>query len=838
TVQTEIQHLRRIRDVFDHVVEEPQSQWRDIARSLAGEDDALFADVMELLAVYARNPISWEDPRLLANNPLDVDLEARVRQLVGRYRLVRLLGHGGMGTVYEAVRADDVYDQRVAVKLMAPQFGAPSMASRFRRERQILASLEHRNIARILDGGTTDKGEPYFVMEYVEGKPITEYCNENRLSIHDRLRLFLQVCAAVQHAHTKLILHRDLKPANMLVASDGSVKLLDFGVAKLLGQTDGAGNGAAGTVTLLGTRALTPEYASPEQLRDDPVSTGSDVYSLGVVLYELLAGRRPYEIPTRSARAALQAIERESPRLSTIATADTAQSSREQDVTRLRRKLAGELDNIVGTALRSDPARRYLSVEQFGADIRRYLEGQPVLAQPDSTGYRLRKYLHRHVAWILAASVAAFALVGGSAAALVQARRAEHERANATRINAFLLDMLSAPDATRGVTDSQPHARTSIADMLDAAAAHARSVLAADPEAESAVRKTLGRTYTSIGRYDDGVAQLTRAIAIDRRIGVPLLPNIASDLIELGNAQIERGDNRAADTLFRAELAICQSNDQRADTAHFCVVGLNDLAGAAWFENHLAESEQLYREALPRYREAFGPKNYRTAVVLGNLGGVLDASGDFTGAEGMYRQSLAVYAEGGGRYLPQRAFTLGNLADNLAQRGRLADADTLLREAIDVISRSESPLHPDAGLAWVQLGAVHRRAGKLSLAQTETKRGSDILVRAGAIARRLFVRVRTSEALLLLAEGKAPEANAILQVAMDSASAEFATDDPRFAHVQAALGATLLALHQPERATAALSKSYATYLSKFGAKHPVTLAVERELQLANSATRQ
>ncbi|MEO8945213.1 MAG: serine/threonine-protein kinase, partial [Gemmatimonadaceae bacterium] len=795
----------------------------------------LLKDVMELLAVYAHDAIPWDDPRLLADDRLDAGLEARVSQLVGRYRLMRLLGRGGMGAVYEAVRADDAYDQRVAVKLMAPQFGAPSMASRFRRERQILASLEHRNIARILDGGTTDKGEPFFVMEYVEGTPITDYCNERRLSVDERLRLFLQVCAAAQHAHTKLIVHRDLKPANMLVASDGSVKLLDFGVAKLLGQTDSAWDGRAETVTLLGAHALTPEYASPEQLRDDPVSTGSDVYSLGVVLYELLADRRPYEIPTRSARAALEAMQREAPRLSTVATADAAQSSREPDVTRLRRKLVGELDNIVHTALRGDPSRRYLSVEQLGADIRRYLEGQPVLAQPDSTGYRLRKYWHRHVAWILAASVAVFALVGGSATAFLQARRAEHERANAARINSFLLDMLSTPDATRGVTDSRPHSQTSIADMLDAAATHAGAALSADPSAESAVRKTLGRTYTAIGRYDDGVAQLTRAIDIDRRIGVPQLPDIASDLIELGDAQIERGDNRAADTLFRAALQICQSNTQRSDTAHVCVVGLNNLGGATWFENHLAESEQLYREALPRYREAFGPTSYKTAVVLGNLGGVLDARGDFAGAERMYRQSLAVYAEGGGRYLPQRAFTLWNLADNLAQRGRLAEADMLLREAINVISRSESPLHPDAGVAWVQLGAVDRRAGNLSRAREETNRGLNILAHADAIARRLFVRVRTSEALLLLAEGKAHQANAVLKLAMDSAAAEFVSDDPRFAHIQAALGQTLLALHQRSGATAALSKSYATYLNKFGARHPATIAVERELQLVRGA---
>ncbi|MDQ2889837.1 MAG: serine/threonine protein kinase, partial [Gemmatimonadota bacterium] len=454
-VQTEIQHLRCIRDVFDRVVEEPKSEWRDIARSLAGDNDALFTDVVDLLAVYAHDAIPWENPRLLSDGLLTADLEARVSQLVGRYRLVRLLGRGGMGAVYEAVRADDEYDQRVAVKLVAPQFGAPSMASRFRRERQILASLEHRNIARILDGGTTDKGEPFFVMEYVEGKPITEYCDEHRLAVHDRLRLFLQVCAAAQHAHSKLIVHRDLKPANMLVASDGSVKLLDFGVAKLLGQTDGAWNGAAGTVMLLGAPAptpeyasaeqpgdeplftgsdvdssgrdlatpggsdtftqsghpLTPEYASPEQLRDEPASVSSDVYSLGVVLYELLAGRRPFNIKSRTAAAALRALQGNTPAPSQAITATAAEHAGESGGERLRERLTGELDNVVRKAIRSDPGARYLSVEQLAADLQAYLHGFPVSAQPDTHGYRARKFVLRHVPAVTAACVATVAML-------------------------------------------------------------------------------------------------------------------------------------------------------------------------------------------------------------------------------------------------------------------------------------------------------------------------------------------------------------------------------------------------------------------------------------------
>lgn len=699
-------------------------------------------EVLRLLRAVDSARFTLDEPRLGLGD--DAQDEDRVGNIVAHYKLVRLIGRGGMGSVYEGVRSDNAYEQRVAVKLIRPDISAPGMAARFRRERQILAALEHRNIARLLDGGATDQ-EPFFVMEYVDGIPITAYCDERHMKVQDRLRLFLQACAAVQHAHSKLIVHRDIKPANMLVTPDGSVKLLDFGVAKLLrGRDVDSGAGVIPGATQFTGRPITPEYASPEQLRDEPASAASDIYSLGVVLYELLAGKRPFEMATRSPVAALRALEREPARSSSAVTQSAAINASEPNARRLRRRLVGELDNIVRKAMHVDPARRYSSVEQLGADIRRYLEDRPVLAQPDSAAYRTSKFVRRNWGGVLATSVAVLALTGGATGALLQARRADAKRAKARRVSTFLQQMLAAPDARRFVAGTLPRAQTTIADLLDNAAQRATVDLAADPSVESAVRRTLGRTYTAIGRYDQAIAQLTRAVAIERAIGAPAMPDIAVDLLDLGVAQLERGDNRAADTLFRQDLAICGSHDQKTDTTHVCVDALHDLGGATWFENKLPESERLLREALPSFRRVYGISPI-TAILLGNLGGVRDARGAWADAQTLYQQSLVVYAQAGANDVPQRGFTLGNLAANLEQQGQLAAADSLVREAIDLVSRTQSPNHPDVGLSWVQLGGIHRKMGRLALARTETDRGLSILNADAPIARRYFVKVNTSK---------------------------------------------------------------------------------------------
>ena len=384
------------------------------------------------------------------------DNSSAVGRRIGPYQIIQRLGHGGMGTVYLAVRADDEYQKRVAIKVVQYDLGNEEVVRRFRNERQILAGLEHPFVARLLDGGTTSDGMPYVVMEYVEGEPIDRYCENRRLSVNERLKLFRKVCAAVHYAHQNLIIHRDIKPANILVTAEGVPKLLDFGIAKLLNPELGPQTQA---VTRMAMRLMTPEYASPEQIRGEPITTASDIYSLGVVLYELLTSHRPYRFKTYLAEEIEHIVSSEEPeKPSTIVSRQRNEeegssgkiSKREaRDGERLRRRLAGELDAIVMMALRKEPQRRYASAEQLSDDIRRHLKGRPVRARPDTVSYRIAKFIKRHKVSVAAAALILLTLIGGIAATAWQARIAHAERARAERrfndvrklANSFIFDV-------------------------------------------------------------------------------------------------------------------------------------------------------------------------------------------------------------------------------------------------------------------------------------------------------------------------------------------------------------------------------------------------------------
>lgn len=360
--------------------------------------------------------------------------------LIGPYKVIQELGRGGMGAVYLAVRADDEYQKRVAIKVVQHDLADPEVLRRFRNERQILAGLDHPYIARLLDGGTTPAGMPYVVMEYVEGDPIDRYCNQHRLSINERLKLFRDVCAAVHYAHQNLIIHRDLKPGNILVTAGGVPKLLDFGIAKLLNPELGPQTQA---ITRWSMRLMTPEYASPEQIRGEPITTASDVYSLGVVLYELLTGHRPYRFKKYQAQEIERIVSFEEPakpstvvgrpRLLEPDQADSTRNTRlsARNPEKLRRQLAGELDAIVMMALRKESQRRYASTEQMSEDIRRYLKGRPVRARPDTMRYRTSKFIKRHKVGAATAALLFLTLLGGVTATTWQARIARSERARA-----------------------------------------------------------------------------------------------------------------------------------------------------------------------------------------------------------------------------------------------------------------------------------------------------------------------------------------------------------------------------------------------------------------------
>ncbi len=377
--------------------------------------------------------------------------DIRTNQQVGPYRLIREIGRGGMGTVYLAMRSDDVFQKRVAIKILKRGTDTDAIVQRFRNERQILASLEHPNIASLLDGGTTADGLPYFAMEYVEGQNILDYCELGQLDTTARIELFRKVCGAVQYAHQNLIIHRDIKPANVLVSSDGTPKLLDFGIAKLLNPELG---GDAFAQTLAGPQLMTPEYASPEQVRGEPVTTATDIYSLGVLLYELLTGRRPYQLTSRVPSEIARVVCNSVPvRPSTVVTQGPAEEgvggsagtglapmsdniatrgrARTSEIERLRKRLSGDLDNIVLKALSKEAPRRYASVDQFAEDLRRHLAGLPVSARKDTLSYRAGKFLQRNRAAVAAGALILVALIAGIIGTTWQAQVARRERVRA-----------------------------------------------------------------------------------------------------------------------------------------------------------------------------------------------------------------------------------------------------------------------------------------------------------------------------------------------------------------------------------------------------------------------
>jgi eukaryotic-like serine/threonine-protein kinase len=437
---------QRVKEMLATALEmDPAARTAYLDQACAG-DPPLRSEVDRFLAADQEAGLEFLNTPALATEIGETSAETvipRVGRRVGPYQIVEEIGAGGMGEVYRAFRADDQYRKQVAIKLVRAGQDSGFVVRHFKNERQILAGLDHPNIARLHDGGTTEDGLPYFVMELIEGRPIDQYCLQRELSVAERLRLFLQVCSAVQYAHQRLIIHRDIKPGNILVASEGTPKLLDFGIAKIL-DTDAAVGDFEPTLTVF--RILTPGYASPEQVKGEPITTASDVYSLGVVLYELLTGRHPYRGPSSTPQEIARAVcevEPEKPstairRNETTGRRDSQEPSAPADVPdgaaeKQGKLLRGDLDNIVLMALRKDPQRRYASVEQFAEDIRRHLGNLPVLARKDTVGYRVSKFVTRHKTGTVATVAALVILLAALFVALFEARVARHQAQIARR---------------------------------------------------------------------------------------------------------------------------------------------------------------------------------------------------------------------------------------------------------------------------------------------------------------------------------------------------------------------------------------------------------------------
>jgi eukaryotic-like serine/threonine-protein kinase len=657
------------------------SPYVDQALDIAAEDRPAWLNELS-----ARDPVLAADLRLILAQhdqvrhsqflecavlqPQTAPSASLAGQVIGPYRLISHLGQGGTGSVWLAERCDGRFEGRAAVKLLNISLVGRAGEQRFRREGNILARLRHPRIAHLIDAGVSPAGQPYLVLEHVDGKRIDEYCDDRALSIEPRLQLFLDVLDAVAHAHANLIVHRDLKPANVLVSTEGEVKLLDFGIAKLIERDAWGSSTTGGALTREGGAVLTPEFAAPEQLSGGGITIATDVYALGVLLYLLLTGRHPVRHSNASPAALIKSIlEEDAPRPSDVAPG------------KWNRALRGDLDTIVAKAMKKFPAERYSSVTAMADDLRRMLRHEPISARPDTVGYRAARFVRRHSAAVATVSAGAALLSGlivvHTTRLAAERDRAQRETAKAVKVSEMLMGLLTSADpyAQRN-TSGEPTVRA----LLDAGARQVQADLASDPDVQSQLLAAMGRTYRRLGLYDKAQQLLEQSLASGQKAFGSEHVRVAETLQSLGVVLADKGDYAGAARRLEEALALQRKllGGQHADIA----VTLSELGRVYQDEGFNQRAEPLHREALEMRRKLLGEEHRETAVSLNDLGSVLRLNGDLSGAEALIRRSLAINLKTRGKDHPNTATTMHDLALIVAARGDYPAAESMLREAL------------------------------------------------------------------------------------------------------------------------------------------------------------
>ena len=763
---------------------------------LRTDEPELAADLAQLLeshdAVQAEGFL--EDSAMTAHAPLPL-----AGHVVGSYRLIEPIGHGGMGSVWLAERADGRFEGRAAVKLLNPALIGPGPArgeERFTREGSMLARLTHPNIARLIDAGVAANGQPYLVLEYVDGQPIDRYCDERQLGIEARLRLFLDVLAAVAHAHANLIVHRDLKPSNVLVSREGRVKLLDFGIAKLLADDD---HPAAASLTREGIAALTPEFAAPEQVTGSAVTTATDVYSLGVLLYLLLGGQHPAGSSLRSPADLVKAIvDTDPPRLSdtvaqpqpeTRAAMTTNAARRASTPDRLRRVLRGDLDTIVATALKKQAHERYASVPALAEDVRRYLANEPIAARRDTLAYRGAKFVRRHAGGVAAAAavvVALVSLVGFYTTRLAAERdRARIEAVKSAKVSELMTELLTGADPYRDRPDP------SVRDVLDAGAARLQKELAGEPEVLAEMLTAIGRVYQRLDMYPKARPLLQRALELGRTGGTDHV-RVAQTLNDLGVLLRRTGDAKASVAMLEDALAMRRRLLREPDKD--VAVTLSELGRSLEDAGQPERAEALAREALAMRRAIFGTDHRETATTMGDLGLLLRQRGDLAGAEALLRESLEISRRQLGDWHPNVSSATQNLALVVADRGDYPAAEKLYRDALAIRRRAQGGAHPALAVMLNNLSFPLREMKRYDEAIAALEEALTLAIGARGEDSDPVALYRTNLGRVYLAMGNGARGEAVLRRSLDARVRLYSDDDWRLATTRSLLGEALMAL--------------------------------------------
>jgi serine/threonine-protein kinase len=790
---------QRLERLFNAALDLEPSARAAFLDEACGEDHHLRYELNSLLKSSEQTlDFAREAVLQLVHDQTHEDMPAGKR--VGVYELMSVAGQGGMGTIYLASRADDLYRQNVAIKLMHAGIAqAHSMRLRFGAERQILANLNHPNIARLLDGGITDGGLPYLVMEFVDGVPIDEYGHNTQLSIEDLLGLFLQVCEAVDYAHRNLVIHRDIKPGNILVTPDGAPKLLDFGISKLL-ESDTADS----EPTLPSQWMMTPEYASPEQLSGGAITTATDVYALGALLYKLLCGQSPFKIERQTPLDMMRAIRDQIPE----APGKILGAHPHRFTYAGYRKYRDDLDSILLKAMSKEPGQRYASVADFAQDVRRCLDGYPVRAHADQWTYQAGKLIGRHKKWVAGAAVSVASLIAFSLAMGILAKRAtaervvaEQQRLAAQREADFLASIFNAatPDGAKG---QQITAR----ELLDSGAKRIDAELSAVPEAQATMLEDLGHAYTELGLYDRALPLIERAYDLRMRILGEDNLDTADTVENLARVYRLQGKYQKAEPLFRRALAVQEkiSGSNKGGIAE----SLNSLGECLYWEgrdseaeqvlrralaldfaapdndrgpftrNYLAleikrrgafdEAAQLLREAVEISRKSDGEMSRGYAILLQNLGGSLIDAGDFSAAEATERRVLEIWRKlSGNQDHPDTAYTLNLLGYVLLAKGDWLHAKAVLAEALAIRKKYLGEQHPQYALSLASWGRALEAEGNYAGAQEAFDKALRILRNSSSHDNWMMARILKSMALLNLDEGDSSEAERHAHEALD-----------------------------------------------------------------------
>jgi eukaryotic-like serine/threonine-protein kinase len=824
----------RIQELFDAVVDLPSDDRAAILEKQCGGDATLRQEVETLLAADAQTGSFGEEPVF----PLPEDLfpdeaeEPFAGRRFGVYEIIREVGRGGLGAVYLAARADDEYRKEVAIKLIRRGLDTDDILRRFRTERQILAQLDHPNIARLLDGGTTDDGLPYFVMEYVKGEPINAYCDLHNLNPSDRLQLFRKVCAAVTYAHQNLVVHRDLKPSNILVTSDGDPKLLDFGIAKLLSADD-----EAFTQTAPGLRAMTPDYASPEQIKGEKITTASDVYSLGVLLYELLTGQRPYRLKTRTPEEFARAITEQEPERPSSAITNGDPSS---VVSRHSSFPKGDLDNIVLMALRKEPERRYSSVAQFSEDIRRHLEGRPVVAHKDTFTYRAQKFIERNKIGVAAALTIFLILLTGIIVTLFQAERvvaernrARKEAAKASRINTFLQNVLAFSDPSWLSSNPNKDREATVSEALETASRRVETELADQPEVAAAVHFTVGWTYKALGKLDKAEPHLRAAFDIRRRVLGGEDQDTAQSMVGLAELFQLRGNSKEAEAMTREAVSIYRKAQTKGvvDVKWFAV-GLSNLSLILYAtKGQDAVCEALTREAIAVSSPLTGTDRAPVPIFYNNLANLRNEQGDLDGAIRYTRNAIEEQARLPGDSRLGMDNFLNSLGVLLATKGEFPEAERALLEAVEIAVKTVGENHRSTALYLTNLSGCHSGSGNFHRAREVANRAIEIQQRSIPETHPDYIRSWLSLGNALNGLGELAQAEEFLRRALGRAREKLPPNSRYIPLAAGSLGENLTRQKRlfPE-AEELLQFSYRELKARLGDGHPQTAKAAERLR--------